>query len=130
VLYAASSAVDTDFFARLVDEAPDGPALEVCYGFVRSRHRHSLQSEDFLTPGEVTEFRLKMGPTSVRFLAGHRIRLEITGSDFPNFDRNHNTGGADLFEVTLERALHTVHHSAGHPSRLALPVVDDAISTE
>lgn len=122
VLYAASSAPDTDFFARLVDEDPQGPALEVCFGFVRARHRHSLQQEDLLVPGEVTEFHLVLGPTAVCFRAGHRLRLEITSSDFPCFDRNHNTGGADLFETTLARARQTVHHSATYPSHLRLPV--------
>lgn len=130
VVWAASSAPDTDFFARLVDEDPGGPALEVCYGFVRARYRHGLQAEELLTPGQVTKLRLVMGPTAVRFAAGHRIRLEITSSDFPNFDRNHNTGGADLFEVTLQPARQAVHHSAAHPSSLILPVCEGSPVTD
>ena len=122
VLYAASSALDTDFFARLVDEHPDGPALEVCYGMVRARHRHSLDREELLVPGEVTEFRIELGPTACRFLEGHRIRLEITSSDFPNHDRNHNTGRNDLADPELVPARQTVFHSPEHPSRLVLPV--------
>ncbi|MCD6334501.1 MAG: CocE/NonD family hydrolase [Candidatus Latescibacteria bacterium] len=120
VLYASSSAPDTDFFVRLVDEAPDGPALEVCYGMMRARHRHSLDREEFLTPGEVTEFRIKLGATACRFLKGHRIRLEITSSDFPNHDRNHNTGRNDLADTELVAARQKIYHSAQHPSRLIL----------
>lgn len=122
ILYASSSARDTDFFARLVDEAPDGPAIEVCYGMVRARHRNSLDREELLTPGEVTEFRIKLGPTACRFLKGHRIRLEITSSDFPNHDRNHNTGGNDLAETELVAAQQKVFHSPQHRSRLILTV--------
>jgi len=122
VLHASSSAVDTDFFARLVDEHPDGMAMEICYGMVRARHRHSLDREDLLTPGEVTEYRIRLGATACRFLKGHRIRLEVTSSDFPNHDRNHNTGGNDLAETQLVVAQQTVHHDADRPSRLILPV--------
>ena len=122
VLQASSTAPDTDFFARLVDEYPDGPALEVCYGLVRARHRHSLDREELLTPGEVTEFRIQLGATACRFLKGHRIRLEITSSDFPNHDRNHNTGRNDLADTELIAAQQKVYHSAEYPSRLILPV--------
>ena len=122
VLHASSSAPDTDFFARLVDDDPEGIALEVCYGFVRARHRHGLGTEELLVPGEVTELPIKLGPTAVTFGAGHRIRLEITSSDFPSHDRNHNTGGDDLSETELVPARQAVHHSRVHPSRLVLPV--------
>ncbi len=121
VLYAATSAADTDFFARLVDEHPDGgPALEICYGMVRARHRHSLDREEFITPGEVTEYRIRLGATACRFLKGHRIRLEITSSDFPNHDRNHNTGGNDLAETALVPAKQEVYHSKAYSSRLII----------
>ena len=125
VLYAASSAPDTDFFARLSDEEPDGPARELCYGMVRARHRNSYDREDFLTPGEVTEFRIRLGATACRFLKGHRVRLEITSSDFPNHDRNHNVGRNDLADTELATARQQVFHSAQHPSRLVL-AIDDA----
>ena len=127
VLYAASSAPDTDFFARLVDENPDDSALDVCYGMVRARHRHSLDQEALLTPGEITEFRITMGATACRFLAGHRIRLEITSSDFPNHDRNHNTGKNDLADTELAIARQEVVHTPQYPSRLILPLDPDAI---
>lgn len=122
LLYASSSAPDTDFFARLVDDHPDGPAMEVCYGMVRARHRNSLHREDLLTPGEVVEFRIRLGPTACRFRAGHRIRLEITSSDFPNHDRNHNTGRNDLADTEMMSAHQKVFHSTRWPSRLILRV--------
>jgi putative CocE/NonD family hydrolase len=125
VLHAASSAPDTDFFARLVDEPPEGPALDVCYGMVRARHRYGYEREDCLRPGEVTEFRIRLGPTACRFAKGHRIRLEITSSDSPNFDRNHNTGANDLQDPHLAVAHQTVHHSPEYPSRLVLPVAEE-----
>ena len=122
VLHAASSAPDTDFFARLVDDDPEGIALEVCYGFVRARYRYGFDREELLVPGEIAEFHIRLGPTAVRFAAGHRIRLEVTSSDFPNHDRNHNTGGDDMAETELVTARQSIHHSAAHPSRLILPV--------
>ena len=134
VLFVSSSAPDTDFFARLVDEHPpaasaggemaSGSAPEMCYGMVRARHRNSRDVEELLTPESVVEIRIRirMGPTACRFEPGHRIRLEITSSDFPNHDRNHNTGKNDLADAELVVATNAVHHSAAHPSRLVLPV--------
>lgn len=122
VLYAASSAPDTDFFARLVDEDPQGRALEICYGMVRARHRHSFDEEELLAPGEVVEYRIKLGATACRFAKGHRIRLEITSSDFPNHDRNHNVGRNDLEDVEMVVAEQRVLHEEGCASRLILPV--------
>ena len=123
ILYAASSAPDTDFFAWLVDEDPEGAALEVACGMVRARHRNSREREDFLIPGEVTEFRIVLGHTACRFRAGHRLRLDISSSDFPNFDRNHNVGRNDLFDPELAVAEQTLYHSDTYRSRLLLPGV-------
>ena len=123
ILYASSSAPDTDFFARLVDDDPGGRAMEVSYGMVRARHRTSFEQEELLTPGQVTEFRIQLGPTACRFVKGHRIRLEITSSDFPNHDRNHNVGRNDLFDAELAVAEQQVFHTQEYPSRLVLPVV-------
>lgn len=122
ILYAASSAPDTDFFARLVDDDPEGIALEVCYGMVRASHRNSYEAEEPITPGEVVEYRIRLGATAVCFKKGHRIRLEITSSDFPNHDRNHNTGGNDLAETELVTATQTIMHSPEHPSRLIVAI--------
>lgn len=125
VLHAATSAPDTDFFAFLIDEQPDGgPALQMAFGMVRARHRNSLETEDFVEPGAVIEYRIRLGNVACRFKAGHRIRLDITSSDFPNFDRNHNTGKNDLFDAELRTAQQTVLHSAPHPSRILLPGVE------
>jgi len=125
ILYAASSAPDTDFFVRLADDDPNGPAMEVCYGMVRARHRNGLDTEELLTPGEVTQFRIRMGITACCFRKGHRIRLEVSSSDFPNFDRNHNMGKNDLLDAEMVTAQQTVYHSPQHPSSLILPVSSD-----
>jgi putative CocE/NonD family hydrolase len=123
ILYASSSCPDTDFFARLVDEHPgDGPAIEVCYGMIRARHRNGLDVEELLKPNAITEFRIRLGATANRFRAGHRIRLEITSSDFPNHDRNHNVGRNDLEDVELQIAHQRIHHGAGWLSKLILPI--------
>ena len=121
VLFVTSSAPDTDFFVRLIDEDPDGKALEVCYGMVRVRHRHSLDREELIAPGDLVELRVKLGATACNFRRGHCLRLELTSSDFPNHDRNHNTGGNDLAEVDLAVARQTVFHGGDRPSRLILP---------
>lgn len=122
ILYAASSAPDTDFFVRLIDDDPDGAAMEVCYGMVRARHRRGLDADDPLVPGEATRFRIRMGGTACCFRKGHRIRLDVCSSDFPNHDRNHGTGENDLFDPEMRIAEQTVFHSARHPSVLVLPV--------
>jgi putative CocE/NonD family hydrolase len=123
VLHAASTAPDTDFFARLADDDPCGAALEICYGMTRARHRNGLDTETPLTPGEPSEIRIQLGPTACRFKKGHRIRLEITGGDFPLHDRNHQTGGNDLFESDLRPATQSVFHTDSLPSRLILPMM-------
>ena len=123
-LYVASSTRDTDFFARLVDEDPDGPALEISYGMVRARHRNGLDREDFLVEGQVTEIEIDLGPTACCFLPGHRLMLEITSSDFPSHDRNHYTGENDLFDSRLEITQVTLHHAPAYPSRLVLPLAN------
>jgi len=128
VLYASSSAVDTDFFVRLVDDDPGGAAMEVCYGMVRARHRNGLDSEDLLIPGEVTRFHVRMGITSCCFRKGHRIRLDICSSDFPNHDRNHGTGRDDLLDAETVIAEQKVFHSPKYPSSLILPVSREADS--
>jgi len=122
VLHASSSAPDTDFFARLIDEHPDGQAIEVAYGMVRARYRDGVDQEKLLSPGEPARFLIRLTDTAVCFRPGHRIRVDVTSSDFPNFDRNHNTGGNDLFEVEMVSANQTVLHSPDHPSRLILPI--------
>jgi putative CocE/NonD family hydrolase len=123
ILYASSSAPDTDFFVRLIDVAPDGSNLDVATGMVRARFRDGLDKPRLLAAGEVTEFRIRTRPTANLFQRGHRIRLDLTSSDFPNYDRNHNTAADQNADTQLVIAEQTVHHGADHLSRLVLPVV-------
>jgi putative CocE/NonD family hydrolase len=123
VLYAASSAVDTDFTAKLVDVYPDGRAIHLSEGILRARHRAGLAQVEFLEPGEVAEYRIQMAPTSNVFQAGHCLRVEISSSNFPRFDRNLNTG-EDIFHGTRMQIAHqTVVHDQRYPSHLVVPVI-------
>jgi len=123
ILYAASSAPDTDFFARLIDVSPDGMARDVSMGMVRARYRNSQAKPKFLKPGRVTRFTIKLRTTSNEFQPGHWIRLDITSSDFPNYDRNHNTAADQNADATLMTADQTVHHGGQWKSKLILPVI-------
>jgi putative CocE/NonD family hydrolase len=122
-LYAASSAPDTDFFARLIDVAPDGLARDVALGMIRARYRTSLEKPELLKPGQVYRFSIRMGPTSNLFLPGHRLRLDVTSSDFPNYDRNHNTAADQNADATLAVAEQSVWHGGPHSSKVILPRV-------
>jgi len=122
-LYAESSAADTDWFVRLVDVAPDGLARDVSLGMVRARYRDGLQGPKLLTPGERVKYTIRMNATSNAFLPGHRIRLDITSSDFPNYDRNHNTAADQNADAALKTARQTIHHGGAHPTRIILPQV-------
>ncbi|MBL0171743.1 MAG: CocE/NonD family hydrolase [Gemmatimonadaceae bacterium] len=127
VLWASSSRRDTDFTAKLVDVFPDGTARALTDGIIRARYRASRTTPTLLTPGRAEEFVVEAGATSNVFLPGHRIRLEVSSSNFPRFDRNPNTGGTFAADTTLLPAQQTVLHDAAHPSRLVLPVVPRAV---
>jgi len=120
-LFVSSSAPDTDFFGRLIDVAPDGLARDVSTGMVRARYRNSLEKPEMLAPGQVTRVHLHMTPTSNLFQAGHRLRLDVTSSDFPNYDRHHNTSLDQNADATLVVAEQTVYHGGQHASKLILP---------
>jgi putative CocE/NonD family hydrolase len=123
-LYAASTALDTDFTARLCIVDPDGDSVNLQEGIVRARFRRSLAEPELLTPGRVEEYRIELGPIGVRVPAGHRLRLDVSSSDFPQWDRNLNTGGP-LGKEGREAAVvatQTVLHDRAQPSRLTLPV--------
>lgn len=128
-LYASSSAKDTDFTAKLIDvyppssEWPGGFALNIGDGIVRARFRESLKSEKLMTPGEVYEFTIKLYPTSNVFKKGHRIRVDISSSNFPRFDVNPNTGEPLNRQRLSQVAQQTVYHDAEHPSRIVLPMI-------
>lgn len=122
-LYAASSAPDTDWFVRLIDVAPDGLARDVSLGLVRARYREGLDKPKLLAPGEVVKYTIRMNATSNAFLPGHRIRLDVTSSDFPNYDRNHNTAANQNADATLATAEQTIHHGGSQATRIILPQV-------
>jgi putative CocE/NonD family hydrolase len=122
-LYASSSAPDTDFTAKLVDVQPCGFARNLTDGIIRARYRESQQTASMLTPGKVYEYTIDMWSTANVFKAGHRIRLEVSSSNFPRFDRNPNTGH-DLFaDAETRPALQSVMHQRGAASHLVLPVI-------
>ena len=123
VLYAASSARDTDFTAKLVDVFPSGFAMNVAQGIIRARYRDSWEEPELLEPGKVFQFTIDLWSTSNSFQKGHRIRLEITSSNFPQFDRNPNTGHPFGQDAELQKAQQTVYHDKEHPSHILLPVV-------
>lgn len=94
-LYAATSAADTDWTAKLVDVHPGGRALNICDGIIRARYRHGVDHEELATPGEPHEFQIDLGHTSIVLFAGHALRLEISSSNFPRFDVNPGHGGVN-----------------------------------
>jgi uncharacterized protein len=123
VLYAASTAVDTDFTAKLVDVSPCGHARNLTDGILRARWREDPGVERFLVPGEPAQFVIDLAATANLFKAGHCIRVEVSSSNFPRFDRNPNTG-ADLAAGSEQAtAGQTVFHEARYPSHILLPVV-------
>jgi putative CocE/NonD family hydrolase len=122
-LWAASSAPDTDFTAKLVDVGPCGFARNVVDGILRARYRNGPAHPELPRPGEAYEYVIELGPTSNLFKAGHRIRVEISSSNFPRYDRNPNTGAPIGEGTELRPALQTILHDAAHPSRILLPVI-------
>jgi uncharacterized protein len=122
-LYAASSAVDTDFTAKLVDVHPSGFAQNLTDGIIRARYRQSTAHPEPIEPGKVYVYIIDLWATSNVFKAGHRIRLEISSSNFPRFDRNPNTGGALATETALLPAIQTIHHDGTYPSHVTLPII-------
>ncbi len=122
-LYAASSAKDADFTAKLVDVWPNGYARNLTDGVLRLRYRDSLEKPEAATPGAVYRIVIDAGVTANAFLKGHRVRLEIAGGSFPRFDRNSGTGGRNAYETKLQRSSQTVYHDRDHPSELTLMAV-------
>ena len=123
MLWVATSARDTDFTAKLVDVFPDGAARNLTDGILRLRYRDSLERPEPATPGQLYQIAVDAGVTSNVFLKGHRVRVEISSSNSPRFDRNPNTGGPMASETRLLKASQTVYHDARHPSRVELLVV-------
>jgi putative CocE/NonD family hydrolase len=122
-LFASTSAVDTDFTALLADVDPSGYARFLTDGIVRARYRHSREKPELLTPGQVESYTIDLWYTSNLFKAGHRIRLYVSSSNFPRFDRNPNTGERLAVATRSVPAAQTVFHDATRPSALVLPLV-------
>jgi putative CocE/NonD family hydrolase len=126
-LFAASSARDTDWTARLCTVDPAGRSVNLKAGIVRARFRDGTAAPSLIEPHRVYEYAISLGPIGVRVPAGHSIRLSVSSSDFPHWDRNLNSGGPLFSEGFGEAvvATQTVLHDAARPSRLVLPVIEE-----
>ena len=122
-LFAGSTAVDTDFTAKLVDVRPDGYAHNLQDGIVRARYRTSAAEPSLIEPGRVYEFEIDLWAVSHLVKSGDRLRVEISSSNFPRFDRNPNTGAPIGKDSRLETARQTVYHSSDYPSHIVLPII-------
>ena len=122
-LYASSSAVDTDFTALLADVEPSGYARFLTDGIVRARYRNSTERAEPIEPGKIYEYSISLWATSNLFKAGHRIRLYVSSSNFPRFNRNLNTGEPIAGPTRYVKASQRIYHDAQHPSALVLPVI-------
>ncbi|MBM3944078.1 MAG: CocE/NonD family hydrolase, partial [SAR202 cluster bacterium] len=122
-LHASTDCRDTDFTAKLVDVYPDGYAVNLCDGIIRGRYRESTSKQKLLKPGQTYEFTIDLWPTSNVFLKGHRIRVDISSSNFPRFDRNPNTGNRFGYDTEMRVANQTVFHESARPSHIILPVI-------
>jgi putative CocE/NonD family hydrolase len=126
-LFAATSGEDADFTAKLVDVHPDGPVINICDGIVRARYRNGTHQAEFVTPNDIVKYQIDLGNTAHTFLAGHRIRLEISSSNFPAYDRNPSSkvepSEAEWKDFTM--ATQTIFHDAFRPSCLHLPVLSE-----
>jgi putative CocE/NonD family hydrolase len=125
VIYASSSARDTDWFARLIDVDPDGNLFQLVEGKIRARYRNSHTRAEMLKPGDIARYTIDMWHTGMTLLAGHRLRLEIASASFPLFSRNLNTGGNNETETTFSAAEQAVYHDEGHASYVLLPVIPE-----
>jgi hypothetical protein len=119
ILYVSTTAPNTDFSAKLVDVHPDGSAFNISEGILR----RSYQAVRGQSAEQIYKIHLDLWPTSMVFFKRHRIRLEVSSSNFPRFDRNPNTGNSIASEVNVIPAKQTVRHGRGYPSRLILPTI-------
>jgi putative CocE/NonD family hydrolase len=130
-LWVSSTASDTDFTAKLVDvypsseDYPQGYALNITDGILRCKFRDSWEKPALMEPGKIYPITIRLYPTSNLFVAGHRIRLDVSSSNFPRLDVNGNTGENPAISHVKVPAVNTVHHNADHPSRVMLPMVLD-----
>jgi hypothetical protein len=122
-VYVESSAVDTDFTGKLVDLWPNGFAQNITEGILRARYRSSQENPELMTPGQIYKLTVDLWATSNVFKQGHSIRLEVSSSNFPRFDRNLNTGSSAASESRSVPATNSVLHDGSHPSFVSLPIV-------
>jgi uncharacterized protein len=122
-LYVSSSAVDTDFTGTLVDVWPNGFAQNLTSGILRLRYRNSQEKPELANPGETYHITVDLWATSNVFLAGHKLRLEVSSSNFPRFDRNLNTGEEQARAMRMVKATNVIYHDKTHPSALIVPLV-------
>jgi uncharacterized protein len=123
IVYASSSARNTDFTAKLVDVYPDGRAIRICEGIIRADHRNQSEKPSLIEPGRIYPFKIDLWATSNLFKKGHQIRIEISSSNFPRFDRNLNTGNYFATDTTILKAEQHIYHSTEYPSHIVLPVI-------
>ena len=123
VLYAATDGLDTDWTAKLVDVSISGYAKNLCDGIVRARYREGFAAPKLLQPNQTYQYEIDLAVTGNVFKKGHRIRIEVSSSNFPRFDRNHNTGNELGTDTAMRRAQQAVQHSRTHPSHVLLPVI-------
>jgi putative CocE/NonD family hydrolase len=122
-LYVSSDVKDTDFTVKIIDVYPDGTAYNLDETIQRVRYREGYEEPVFMEPGEVYEVKLGPMSTSNFFAPGHRIRIEVSSSNFPRFTRNLNTGGRIWDETEGVVAHNVVHHSPRYPSKIRLPII-------
>lgn len=122
-LYASSDCIDTDFTAKLVDVYPNGSAINLCDGIIRARYRESTVHQKTIEPYKIYEYEINLWPTSNIFKKGHKIRVDISSSNFPRFDRNLNTGGEFALEDEFKLASQKIYHNSDYKSHIILPII-------
>ena len=122
-LWAKTDGPDTDFTAKLAIVYEAGLAVNLTYGIMRTQYRNGYENPTLLEPGELAEYTIMLNPIGCMFKPGQKLRLYVSSSDFPNFDRNHNTGKDYWSDAELRTAHQAILHSADHPSHLVLPVI-------
>jgi putative CocE/NonD family hydrolase len=123
ILFASTDSRDTDWTAKLVDVYPDGSAFNLCDGIIRAQYHKDPLNPKLVTPDQIYRYEIDLWATSNVFLSGHKIRVEISSSNFPRFDRNPNTGNTFGMDAKIKKAKQKVYHSVEYPSHIILPVI-------
>ncbi len=123
MLYASSSAKDTDWFVRLVEVDKEGKIFQLAEGKSRARYRNSMSKPELIEPGKIYKYRIDLWQTGITIPAGHRLRVEVASASYPLFSRNLNTAGHNEMDTDYVTAQQTIHHSADYPSHILLPII-------